>query len=79
MGENVSPQQAVDFMLEQKGLERADLAEWLGGRSRDAFRIRVLFHPSTTCGAAVLLTSPGFAPSAGPHSAPGPLSRWTAA
>lgn len=34
MGENVSPQQAVDFMLEQKGLERADLAEWLGGRSR---------------------------------------------
>jgi HTH-type transcriptional regulator/antitoxin HigA len=34
MGENVSPQAAVDFMLEQKGLERSDLAEWLGGRSR---------------------------------------------
>ncbi len=34
MGESVSPQQAVDFMLEQKGLERADLAEWMGGRSR---------------------------------------------
>lgn len=34
MGEGVSPQEAVDFMLEQKGLERSDLAEWLGGRSR---------------------------------------------
>jgi HTH-type transcriptional regulator/antitoxin HigA len=34
MGEDVSPQEAVDFMLEQKGLERSDLAEWLGGRSR---------------------------------------------
>ena len=34
MGEDVSPQEAVDFMLEQKGLHRSDLAEWLGGRSR---------------------------------------------
>lgn len=34
MGKDVSPQEAVDFMLEQKGLERSDLAEWLGGRSR---------------------------------------------
>lgn len=34
MGEDVSPQEAVDFMLEQKGLERSDLADWLGGRSR---------------------------------------------
>jgi HTH-type transcriptional regulator/antitoxin HigA len=34
MGHDVSPQEAVDFMLEQKGLERSDLAEWLGGRSR---------------------------------------------
>ena len=34
MDENVSPQQAVDFMLEQKGLQRSDLAAWLGGRSR---------------------------------------------
>lgn len=34
MGEDVSPQEAVDFMLEQKGLERSDLTEWLGGRSR---------------------------------------------
>ena len=29
-----SPQEAVDFMLDQKGLTRADLAPWLGGRSR---------------------------------------------
>jgi HTH-type transcriptional regulator/antitoxin HigA len=34
VGEDVSPQEAVDFMLEQKGLGRSDLAEWLGGRSR---------------------------------------------
>ena len=34
MGDDVSPQEAVDFMLEQKGLDRSDLAEWLGGRSR---------------------------------------------
>ncbi|MCA1790975.1 MAG: transcriptional regulator [Thioalkalivibrio sp.] len=33
-GEHVTPQEAVAFMLEQKGLERNDLAEWLGGRSR---------------------------------------------
>jgi HTH-type transcriptional regulator / antitoxin HigA len=33
-GEAVTPQEAVEFMLEQKGLDRADLAEWLGGRSR---------------------------------------------
>jgi antitoxin component HigA of HigAB toxin-antitoxin module len=34
MGEDVSPQEVVDFILEQKGMERSDLAEWLGGRSR---------------------------------------------
>jgi len=34
MGEDVSPQQVVDFILEQRGMERSDLAEWLGGRSR---------------------------------------------
>lgn len=33
-GEHVTPQEAVAFMLEQKGLERKDLAGWLGGRSR---------------------------------------------
>lgn len=33
MGE-VTPQQAVDFMLEQRGLARSDLVPWLGGRSR---------------------------------------------
>lgn len=34
MGDDVSPQEAVDFMLEQKGLDRSDLSESLGGRSR---------------------------------------------
>jgi len=29
-----TPQEVVDFMLEQKGLSRADLAKWMGGRSR---------------------------------------------
>ncbi|HEY7712091.1 MAG TPA: helix-turn-helix domain-containing protein [Candidatus Entotheonella sp.] len=29
-----TPQAIVDFMLEQKGLSRADLARWLGGKSR---------------------------------------------
>ena len=29
-----TPQELVNFMLEQKGLSRADLAQWLGGRSR---------------------------------------------
>lgn len=32
--EQPTPQEVVDFMLEQKGLSRADLAKWLGGRSR---------------------------------------------
>ena len=31
---DVSPQEAVDFMLEQKGMTRADLASLMGGRSR---------------------------------------------
>lgn len=31
---SVSPQQAVLFMLEQKGLERSDLDEVMGGKSR---------------------------------------------
>lgn len=30
----VSPQEAVTFMLEQRGLDRSDLAEMMGGRSR---------------------------------------------
>ena len=30
----VTPQQAVAFMLEQKGLERSDLDEVMGGKSR---------------------------------------------
>ena len=32
--EQPTPQEVVDFVLEQKGLARADLAKWLGGRSR---------------------------------------------
>ena len=32
--EQPTPQEVVDFVLEQKGLLRADLAKWLGGRSR---------------------------------------------
>ncbi len=31
---DLTPQDAVDFMLEQKGMSRADLAEIMGGRSR---------------------------------------------
>ena len=30
----VTPQQAVTFMLEQKGLDRSDLHEVVGGKSR---------------------------------------------
>lgn len=30
----VTPQQAVEFMLEQKGMSRGDLEELMGGRSR---------------------------------------------
>ena len=30
----VTPQQAVTFMLEQKGLDRSDLDEMMGGKSR---------------------------------------------
>lgn len=30
----VSPQQAVSFMLEQKGMERSELSELMGGSSR---------------------------------------------
>lgn len=29
-----TPQDVVEFMLEQKGYSRGDLADWLGGRSR---------------------------------------------
>ena len=32
--ESTSPQEIVAFMLEQKGMTRADLAQWMGGRSR---------------------------------------------
>lgn len=31
---NVTPQQAVTFMLEQKGMNRTDLGEAMGGKSR---------------------------------------------
>jgi HTH-type transcriptional regulator/antitoxin HigA len=31
---SVSPQEAVDFMLEQRGLDRSYLADLMGGRSR---------------------------------------------
>ncbi len=30
----MDPREIVEFMLEQKGLSRSDLAKWLGGRSR---------------------------------------------
>ena len=29
-----TPQAVVEFMLEQKGLSRSDLAKWMGGKSR---------------------------------------------
>ena len=32
--EDATPQALVDFMLEQKGLVRADLAPWMGSKSR---------------------------------------------
>lgn len=32
--EDASPQEIVAFMLEQKEMTRADLAQWMGGRSR---------------------------------------------
>lgn len=32
--EDASPTDVIDFMLEQKGKARGDLAEWMGGRSR---------------------------------------------
>ena len=34
IGAGVTPQSVVDFMLEQKGLTRADVAEAMGGKSR---------------------------------------------
>jgi HTH-type transcriptional regulator/antitoxin HigA len=34
MGESSTPQSTVDFMLEQKGMQRSDLSEVMGGRSR---------------------------------------------
>lgn len=34
MGETATPQAVVAFMLEQKGLTRADLTDTMGGRSR---------------------------------------------
>ena len=34
MGDLGTPQSAVDFMLEQKGLSRSDLHEVMGGKSR---------------------------------------------
>ena len=34
MGDTSTPQSVVDFMLEQRGMTRAELAPLLGGRSR---------------------------------------------
>jgi antitoxin component HigA of HigAB toxin-antitoxin module len=34
MGSATTPQSIVDFMLEQRGMQRSDLAELMGGRSR---------------------------------------------
>ena len=34
LDDTMDPREIVAFMLEQKGLSRSDLAEWLGGRSR---------------------------------------------
>ena len=34
LDDSSTPQDLVDFMLEQKGLSRADIAEWMGGKSR---------------------------------------------
>ena len=34
MGNDVTPQEAVDFMLEQRHMTRADLQQLMGGRSR---------------------------------------------
>jgi HTH-type transcriptional regulator / antitoxin HigA len=34
MGDKISPQDVVEFMLEQKGRTHGDLAKMLGGRSR---------------------------------------------
>ena len=34
MDDTMDPREIVEFMLEQKGLSRSDLAKWLGGRSR---------------------------------------------
>jgi len=34
MGGSTTPQSIVDFVLEQRGMQRSDLAEVMGGRSR---------------------------------------------
>lgn len=34
MGNSSTPQSVVDFVLEQRGMQRSDLAEVMGGRSR---------------------------------------------
>lgn len=34
MGDSSTPQSVVDFVLEQRGMQRSDLAEAMGGRSR---------------------------------------------
>ena len=34
MGDSSTPQSIVDFVLEQRGMQRSDLAEVMGGRSR---------------------------------------------
>jgi len=34
MDKLATPQNVVEFMLDQKGLSRADLAEWIGGKKK---------------------------------------------
>ena len=53
LGTNLTtPQDVVDFMLEQKGYSRGDLADWLGGRSR----VSEFFRDVRTLSKAQILT-----------------------
>jgi len=50
--DRTTPQDIVEFMLEQKGYTRGDLAEWLGGRSR----VSEFFRDVRTLSKAQILT-----------------------
>jgi len=50
--DKTTPQDIVEFMLEQKGYTRGDLAEWLGGRSR----VSEFFRDVRTLSKAQILT-----------------------